>query len=55
MIKLYLIVALIYAILKTINTDEKKTIGVIGFFLTQFFLFPLSALRDIVVAFGGKN
>ena len=55
MLKLYFIVALIYAILKTVNTDETKPIGIIGFFLTKFFLFPLSAIKDIVVSFGGSN
>lgn len=55
MLKLYFIAALIYAILKTINTPEKKVTGIIGFFLTKFFLFPLGALKDVVTAFGGKN
>lgn len=55
MIKLYLIAALIYAILKTVNTDEVKPTGIIGFFLTKFLLFPFSAIKDIVVAFGASN
>ena len=55
MIKLYLIISLIYAGLKTINSDEQKATGIIGFFLTKFLLFPVSAIKDIVVAFGGKN
>jgi len=55
MIKAYFIMAFIYAALKTINTDEKRWSGIIGFFLSKFFLFPLGALKDIVAAFGGKN
>ena len=51
MLKLYLVIALIYAILKTLNTDEKKTIGIVWFFLTQFFLFPVSAIKDMVKIF----
>jgi len=55
MIKLYFIISFIYAALKTINTDETKPVGIIGFFLTKFFLFPISAIKDIVAAFGGSN
>jgi hypothetical protein len=55
MLKLYFIIAFIYAALKTVNSNEQKATGIIGFFLTKFFLFPLGALKDIVAAFGGKN
>jgi len=55
MIKLYIIVALIYALLKSLNSNEQKATGIIGFFLTNFFLFPINAIKDIVKTMGGSN
>lgn len=55
MLKLYFIIAFIYSAFKTIDSDEKTPVGIIGFFLTKFFLFPISAIKDIVKSLGGSN
>jgi len=55
MLKIYFILALIYAILKTFNSGEQVPIRIGGYFIKQLFLFPYLAIVDIVGVFTKEN